>query len=380
MRVSFIVLFAAGLISSLHGRADESSSTPASPEGSEPKSVEESKYVDRLPKEKKEGVFVIKTGVGSGTGFLGRMQGKTFLVTNLHVLFGAKEISAMNQSGLQLKTGKIYGAADHDIAIIEVKNPVPETAVFDIEMNVPEGVLVNDSVLIPGNSLGASTLLQTQGKVAGLGPRIIEHTAPIYQGNSGSPIVGEKNGRVVAVMAYARKVDSAGECVADSASNPDTQIKKAIRYFGFRFDTVKSWYPIDFKLWQQQCAFLMEKQKRMIAVAAFYYNRPDWTADPEILSRFNSCEARLSKLKAPLARRNEATNFLQFLRSRMEADTNALIHFERTAYPFLSDAEANVGESSARWKVFGQKMETNIKSHNEEIVARVATPRLSVAK
>ena len=85
--------------------------TEAAPAPPTPAKVD---YLNILPKALKPAIFVINNGVGTGTGFVGRLHGKIFLITNLHMIFSAKDIVATNQDGIKLELGDIYGALDHE--------------------------------------------------------------------------------------------------------------------------------------------------------------------------------------------------------------------------------------------------------------------------
>jgi hypothetical protein len=87
-----------------------------------------------------------------------------------------------------------------------------------------------------GNSLGSDVVTEIPGKVTGVGPDLIEVDAKFVHGNSGSPIVHVKTGKVLAIATFvvARKLSS-----LDRDSNFDE-----IRRFGFRLDNATAWeYP-----------------------------------------------------------------------------------------------------------------------------------------
>ena len=57
---------------------------------------------------------------GSGTGFFAELKGKSFIVTNVHVLSGNKKIEFYSSNGETIPIGNIFAAEDYDIAIIQV--------------------------------------------------------------------------------------------------------------------------------------------------------------------------------------------------------------------------------------------------------------------
>jgi hypothetical protein len=193
----------------------------------------------------------------------------------------------------------------------------------------------------------------------------------VFQGNSGSPIISIKDWRVLGIMAYARKVNANGEWIKDSIDQSGAQIKSHTRYFGFRFDTVKSWYPIRLETWRQQCAFIEEKHQRIRAVTSFYMNSNLWQTDKEISEKFAACKTAMSKLNGLNSRKSVAATFLQFLQQRVETDARHIQSFEASAYPFLKDEENNFGECSVRIRNSGAKAGEFIKNKNGDIISNI---------
>jgi hypothetical protein len=91
-----------------------------------------------------------------------------------------------------------------------------------------------------------SSINTITGRIVGIGPDLVEVDAPFQPGNSGSPIIHLKSGKVVGLATYVivRNQDLlTGR--ADAAPK--------IRRFGYRLDTITKWEPIDWKsFWAQQ--------------------------------------------------------------------------------------------------------------------------------
>jgi hypothetical protein len=93
-------------------------------------------------------------------------------------------------------------------------------------------VMVNDSIVVYGNTGGGDVANAISGKLTGIGPNRIEIDAAIEHGNSGSPIIQERSGKVIGIATYSTEEDLlSGE--------------KKVRRFGYRLDTVKQWETVD---------------------------------------------------------------------------------------------------------------------------------------
>ena len=97
--------------------------------------------------------------------------------------------------------------------------------------NVEQSVQVGDDVTILGNSLGSSVITEIKGKITGIGPDLIETDAKFVEGNSGSPIIQTKTGKVIAIATFAM-IHRA------TTLSKDSQFKE-IRRFGYRLDTAR---------------------------------------------------------------------------------------------------------------------------------------------
>ena len=75
------------------------------------------------------------------------------------------------------------------------------------------------------------------GRIVGVGPNLVEVDAPFKPGNSGSPIIHLKSGKVTGIATYLtiRKFDSATKLPVQTP---------IVRRFGYRVDSVKTWQPV----------------------------------------------------------------------------------------------------------------------------------------
>ena len=135
---------------------------------------------------------------GSGSGFIIRKDG--VVITNNHVVDGAKEITVVLQDGREL-SGRVLGRdAKTDLAVVKVEgHDLPVARLGD-----SDGVKVGDWVVAIGNPFGLSNtvtagIVSAKGRAMG-GPYddFIQTDAPINPGNSGGPLFDDQ-GNVVGI-------------------------------------------------------------------------------------------------------------------------------------------------------------------------------------
>jgi serine protease Do len=133
----------------------------------------------------------------SGTGFFISPNG--YLVTNAHVIAGASrrsDIVAMSNDGTHYLVERIaYMDPDADIAILKCDC----TGVAYLQLELRDDAAEGQSVLVIGNPEGLQGTV-SNGLVAAIRTEenLIQITAPISPGSSGSPVLNE-DGRVVGV-------------------------------------------------------------------------------------------------------------------------------------------------------------------------------------
>src|SRR5215203_3565964 len=136
----------------------------------------------------------------TGSGFFIR-PGQ--VLTNLHVVEGAHHAEVRTFEG-KGKTYQVLGLTsvdeDGDLAVLGVEMPAERASVVETTTNAPEE---GERVFVIGNPLRlegsvADGIVSAVREVPGLG-RIVQITAPISHGNSGSPVFNMK-GQVVGVV------------------------------------------------------------------------------------------------------------------------------------------------------------------------------------
>jgi S1-C subfamily serine protease len=137
-----------------------------------------------------------------GTGFPINDEG--VIITNHHVIKGAKKIDVQFQDGTVSPAKVLKQSPNIDIAILKIDKPTPDYLVMD---NQPE-IGVGDRVFTIGFPveyiLGQEPKF-TDGAISALSgirgeATFLQITVPIHPGNSGGPLLSE-DGKVVGVIA-----------------------------------------------------------------------------------------------------------------------------------------------------------------------------------
>ena len=137
--------------------------------------------------------------LSQGSGFLISADGK--VVTNFHVVKGAKEVTVVTDDGTEYKA-KVLGSDEKtDVALVKIdaKDKSFPTVAF-----AQSSVRVGDWVLAVGNPFGlggtvTAGIVSARGREIGAGPYddFLQIDAPINHGNSGGPtfnLAGEGSG------------------------------------------------------------------------------------------------------------------------------------------------------------------------------------------
>jgi hypothetical protein len=143
----------------------------------------------------------VKGDTGAGSGFFCNIAGKVVCLTNAHVLSGNTQLTFMRPGGgtVAVKPDQFSVAADRDLASFE-----PKSAEKGLELHDGGADLtIGDSVVCLGNSMGDDVVTEITGRVVGIGPEKIEVDCKFVSGNSGSPVIHVKSGKVIGVATSA---------------------------------------------------------------------------------------------------------------------------------------------------------------------------------
>lgn len=137
-------------------------------------------------------------GFGSGSGVIISEEG--YIVTNNHVIEGARELGVVFSDGRQVEAELIGTFELTDLAVIQVDGPVPAVA----ELGNSDALQPGARVIAIGSPLGRFQNTVTTGIVSALNRQVgpltglIQTDAPINQGNSGGPLLNSA-GQVVGI-------------------------------------------------------------------------------------------------------------------------------------------------------------------------------------
>jgi tetratricopeptide (TPR) repeat protein len=185
--------------------SDSHAQTPAVPQAAETAAQRQPSLPELIRRVKPSVVAVITYDAKgntllSGSGFFVR-PGQ--VVTNLHVVEGARRAEVKTLEG----KGRVYPVAsvlatdeEGDLAVLSVEMPAERARAAELTQAVPEE---GESVFVIGNPLRlegsvSDGIVSAVREVPSLG-RIIQITAPISHGNSGSPVFNMR-GQVVGVV------------------------------------------------------------------------------------------------------------------------------------------------------------------------------------
>jgi len=139
--------------------------------------------------------------LGQGTGFFITRDGD--VITNYHVLKGASRAEVRTSSG-EIYPVKQVIAEDEEGDLIRVSVDIPKEAIHPLSI-YPSFPEVGEQIVVIGTPLGfektvSDGIISAIREVPEFG-KILQVTAPISQGSSGSPVVNMK-GEVVGVVSF----------------------------------------------------------------------------------------------------------------------------------------------------------------------------------
>jgi hypothetical protein len=184
---------------------------------------------------------IVKGSNGSGSGFLCREGNQTWLFSNIHVVAKIKDAVVTRLDGVTIVPGAAVLAAGRDVARFALSDPParPLEAITDFDAEVHIG----DDVVVLGNSGGGGVVTSLRGKVMGVGPDRVEVSSQFIPGNSGSPIIHVRTGKVIGMATYlTRRYEQFSSDPSGGLGNSGGVI---VRRFGYRIDKVPAWEPVN---------------------------------------------------------------------------------------------------------------------------------------
>jgi Spy/CpxP family protein refolding chaperone len=162
-----------------------------------------------------------------GTGFFVSPDGQ--VITNFHVIDGASSVVAFDSLGARLSLERVMSEKDQDpfepdLALLKFQvKDVPF-----LKLRQTDDISEGDKVIVIGNPAGLTSTV-SDGIISAfrknrLGDRLIQITAPISPGSSGSPVLDEK-GEVIGIVTL---TNNQGQNLNFAITSQDIYVKRAL--------------------------------------------------------------------------------------------------------------------------------------------------------
>jgi S1-C subfamily serine protease len=266
--------------------------------------------------------FVFVTGTSAaGSGFIAKLPGGNFLVTNAHVAAGIRDAQFRNLDGATVRGDVPSLAIGEDIFCMSMPaGGRPLQIMDDVDVNAAIG----DPVVVLGNAEGGGVVNPITGKIVGIGPGLVEVDAPFVPGNSGSPIIHLKTGKVIGVATYLiiRQYDAGTDKKLD---------RPMVRRFGYRIDNIKGWQSVSWPSFYAQAVEMEAIEQRTKDLEQIFRNPNGLPGsllisrlgNPLISSHYADWMAAHRHHHSPEDVAQADTDFLAFLRNACEEDVTA---------------------------------------------------------
>jgi putative serine protease PepD len=181
-------------------------------------------------------VVSIRTTTGSGTGFL--VDGNGTLVTNAHVVDGARTVTVHFGDRGAAITGTVVGTdPSDDVAVVRIPQSSVPSGVKPLAFADSGQVTVGETVVAIGNPFGLDRTL-TEGIVSAVNrdiqspngfeiPQAIQTDAAINPGNSGGPLLDD-SGHVIGVNSQIETGGSSQGNVGIGFAVPSNTVRRVV--------------------------------------------------------------------------------------------------------------------------------------------------------
>jgi len=244
-----------------------------------------------MVKTHQDSIVFVTGSEGAGSGFIVTAGTTNYLFTNAHVAAGIKDASFTALDGTVMQGYAPSVAVGEDLFLMKL--PLGGKG-FHLMLDVEKNVSIGDPVVVLGNAQGAGVVNTLIGKIVGIGSNLVEVDAPFVPGNSGSPIIDLKSGKVIGIATY-MMFDPFG------AGGFGIFGSQKVRRFGYRLDSVKAWQPVDWDGFRAQAASMQEIEKRTTQIAealmSMIYNqaRSNPNAAPDINDALRTWRATIKR-------------------------------------------------------------------------------------
>jgi hypothetical protein len=265
--------------------------------------------INEVLRSSSERLVLVKGGTGVGSGFVCKLGGKPMVLTNQHVIAGNPKFELNSLATGRLAVGEARVALGHDLMAFALPQEVPA---YELPADFVKEVGIGDLIMVIGDADGAGVVRPSLGRVLGIGPNLVEISAEILPGNSGSPIIHLKSGCVIGIASYVS---------AKSFDVGEGRVATQVRRFGFRIDSAQKWLPVDWTIYQAEAAALNSSAaftETMLKVFETIGNgtfKKTAFNDPRLASALSAIPNTLFKQPTPAERTNITANFMRSLRT-----------------------------------------------------------------
>ncbi len=224
---------------------------------------------------------------GKGSAFVCLIGPRKFIISNQHVIAGNENVTLTLLDRSKLNFGQASAAVGHDVVAFSL---LSDSKAMEVLPDVEKRAAIGDEVVVLGNQRGSGVIEPLVGKLMGIGPDRVEVSAPFVPGNSGSPVIHLKTGKVIGVATYAiiRKVDP-----LTRKPLPTPEVKR----FAYRLDSITTWEPILWSAYHQQFQILKDLEARSKDIINLILSK-----------KFRSTDYNDSSIRHSLERYINATN------------------------------------------------------------------------
>jgi len=215
-------------------------------------------------------------GKNAGSGFIAKMDGKTYLFTNQHLILGTDSIQFKTVSGKLLRPQKVELSITRDVVRLLLNQPNALEVDNLVKINMPVGVF--------GNSEGGGVATELFGKVTGIGADVIEISAEFVSGNSGSPVLTTDK-KVFGIASYVR-------IPTPTRVNKGTRFEKKIRRFCYRIAN-DEWKTVNWRTYNKKYGKVYLKHQ--IFVDELIHLIEEWSKQPFLTMSSTSVHSALLK-------------------------------------------------------------------------------------
>lgn len=296
--------------------------TPApAPSAAPAVSSDDQQSASRIIQRYHDSLVFVSGSEGAGSGFIAAIGKANYLITNVHVVAGIRDAAFKTLDGTVVQGDPASLAVGEDICCMALP---PGGTPFEIMQGVDANAAIGDGVVVLGNAEGAGVVNTIIGKIVGVGPNLVEVDAPFVPGNSGSPIVHLKTGKVIGVATY----------LVTNQYDLTTKQKltqPVIRRFGYRLDSVKGWQPVNWRTFNAQAGLMHGVDKLTDDLYDFFKDLDEHNGvvtltrhtNPVIADRINDWLAEKGTHPSAENADEANANFLSFLKVACRSDINA---------------------------------------------------------